>query len=315
VAAVSKPPAGGGSSSKLSAASDPDARKMIGELPVLLQDLSQSKLLLKFKQQESSGATTATPTNDTAASTTNVPAAAAGTSTTPPKKSSISSVAPNLPPNNRELSNVSNTSAGTKSITSEQSLTQSQKQRKSSISNQSDHTLTQQNQSKSSTASVSPQVNSKIVKQKTSIDNTNTSSSNTSLRSKLDVPKSNKLSTTSKLTPLSSGIYGVEDSIDSGVYGADSSTLVNTKPLATPPNHVSNKNTPPNGRNEAISVKEEVMVNKKIELTNLNENNNQEDANVVLKSLNNNTTPRKTAFNPLHVILKDKNKYHTTEYI
>lgn len=27
------------------------------------------------------------------------------------------------------------------------------------------------------------------------------------------------------------------------------------------------------------------------------------------------TTPRKPAFNPLHVILKDKNKYHTTEYI
>ena len=28
-----------------------------------------------------------------------------------------------------------------------------------------------------------------------------------------------------------------------------------------------------------------------------------------------NTTPRKPAFNPLHVILKDKNKYYTTEYI
>lgn len=27
------------------------------------------------------------------------------------------------------------------------------------------------------------------------------------------------------------------------------------------------------------------------------------------------TTPRKTVFNPLHVILKDKNKYYTTEYI
>jgi hypothetical protein len=27
------------------------------------------------------------------------------------------------------------------------------------------------------------------------------------------------------------------------------------------------------------------------------------------------STPRKPAFNPLHVILKDKNKYHTTEYI
>ena len=26
-------------------------------------------------------------------------------------------------------------------------------------------------------------------------------------------------------------------------------------------------------------------------------------------------TPRKPAFNPLHVILKDKNKYYTTEYI
>ena len=28
-----------------------------------------------------------------------------------------------------------------------------------------------------------------------------------------------------------------------------------------------------------------------------------------------NTTPRKTKFNPLHVILKDKNKYYTTEYV
>lgn len=27
------------------------------------------------------------------------------------------------------------------------------------------------------------------------------------------------------------------------------------------------------------------------------------------------TTPRKSNFNPLHVILKDKNKYYTTEYI
>ena len=31
--------------------------------------------------------------------------------------------------------------------------------------------------------------------------------------------------------------------------------------------------------------------------------------------VNTSTTPRKPAFNPLHVILKDKNKYHTTEYI
>ena len=28
-----------------------------------------------------------------------------------------------------------------------------------------------------------------------------------------------------------------------------------------------------------------------------------------------NTTPRKTPFNPLQVILKDKNKYYTTEYV
>ncbi len=33
------------------------------------------------------------------------------------------------------------------------------------------------------------------------------------------------------------------------------------------------------------------------------------------KTSNKITTPRKPAFNPLHVILKDKNKYYTTEYI
>ncbi len=33
------------------------------------------------------------------------------------------------------------------------------------------------------------------------------------------------------------------------------------------------------------------------------------------KATNKPTTPRKPAFNPLHVILKDKNKYYTTEYI
>ena len=32
-------------------------------------------------------------------------------------------------------------------------------------------------------------------------------------------------------------------------------------------------------------------------------------------TVNTSNTPRKPAFNPLHVILKDKNKYHTTEYI
>jgi hypothetical protein len=282
---------------------------MIGELPVLLQDLSQSKLLLKFKQQESSITTTATP-NDTTANSANAPAAEPTTSSS--QKSSITNVAPQLPLNNRELSNVSNLSAGTKSITSESPI-QSQKQRISSISNQSEHTITQQHQSKSSTASASPQANSKTSKAKTSIDNT--SSSNTSLRSKLDVPKSNKISSTSKLTPLSSGIYGVEDSLDSGVYGADTSTLVNTKPSSTPPtkaNYINNKSTPPNGRNE--TSKEEIT-NIKQELNNLTEKNNQDDVNLVSKTLNNNTTPRKTAFNPLHVILKDKNKYHTTEYI
>jgi hypothetical protein len=38
-------------------AADSDSRKMIGELPVLLQDLSSSKLLAKFKQQTASSST------------------------------------------------------------------------------------------------------------------------------------------------------------------------------------------------------------------------------------------------------------------
>ncbi len=61
------PPGKASPVSKISSAGggDSDARKMIGELPVLLQDLSTSKLLLKFKQESSTTPNTPPVSSDT----------------------------------------------------------------------------------------------------------------------------------------------------------------------------------------------------------------------------------------------------------
>jgi hypothetical protein len=46
-----------------------------------------------------------------------------------------------------------------------------------------------------------------------------------------------------------------------------------------------------------------------------NNNNNNNNSNTNTNNANFINVIRKPAFNPLHVILKDKNKYYTTEYI
>ncbi|CAF0884513.1 unnamed protein product [Brachionus calyciflorus] len=136
----------------------------------------------------------------------------------------------------------------------------------------------------------------------------------------------------------------------SGIYGADLNSL-DPKPLYTGSSKVNSLETSPNKK---IELAPQILVTnndqadeiEKIYLEKasreINENQNNERKNSILKSetpkkstnkdvnsqhnnreivfVNNpgefQTQMRKTpAFNPLHVILKDKNKYHTTEYI
>jgi hypothetical protein len=80
-----------------------------------------------------------------------------------------------------------------------------------------------------------------------------------------------------------------------------------------------------NEKNNEAKQHEIDLLNETIKSSNLKDghiaNNNELNSKSVDMSVTSSppgfltSTPRKPAFNPLHVILKDKNKYHTTEYI
>lgn len=140
-----------------------------------------------------------------------------------------------------------------------------------------------------------------------------------------------------------SGVYGAEPSDDGGIYGADPANIVSDIPTKCvsdnadeiekmylisaccdkkeDTNEVKKEEVSSLAEGEASSPKKTCIksiikqtgsehVKSELEITN--------DPTVTFSTPPvqvNNTTPRKPAFNPLHVILKDKNKYHTTEYI
>jgi hypothetical protein len=150
------------------------------------------------------------------------------------------------------------------------------------------------------------------------------------VKSKLDIPKTKSCTQTSpsyltankqQLTILSSGIYGADDPLESGVYGADDSLTTTTSSCYPASNLNTTKSEAINSVNgDTKNINNNSVENEEVDKKSILISKSQNLADLDVSSVDFisktvNTTPRKTAFNPLHVILKDKNKYHTTEYI
>lgn len=329
---------------------EPEPRKMQAERPVLLQDLSQSRLLLKFKQEKAASESNAAGNNNNTTATTSTTETTSTSNktveATPPPPSTVPIVT--LPTSTASSAAVPPTSSSSKSI----------------------------NEDRTSTSTESPKVNSTKVSMP--------SSRKDSVQSKTTIIKA----ATPTPTLSGGGIYGEDFYDGGGVYGADLANvtsppqpIVITKITARRPStkdgSSEEKRTPldtaKTSRKQSKDVdleraylisaahechnepiiehqqpEQAISNNTKAKTTKFNLNELQIDEEKLLKkeSDENNqlqpnnrhhhhhhqhqqqqavnsgstpgvniSTPRKPAFNPLHVILKDKNKYHTTEYI
>ena len=112
-----------------------------------------------------------------------------------------------------------------------------------------------------------------------------------------------------------------------GIYGADITSL-DTKPIFTVPQ--SNKTSPIKQNKEehaphilvnneqADEIEKVYLENATKEINGPSKETTITPKKSIIKNVDHDDVShhvRKPAFNPLHVILKDKNKYHTTEYI
>lgn len=262
-----------------------EPRKMKTELPALLQDLGTSKLLLKFQQQQSlsSKKDETSEINETAESNKQ--------DEDTKKRESLDLTESNSP----NKPNLSFENSGIYDGTEQQKTPQKQEasSRKSSSKNSSLKFKSRKHSSKSLTKT-----------------NSGEQTAESQPTTKVEIIENDKIDLL-KITHMESLSQQESVDFDDGKFGDFVETkleiIEETKDIQqTDSNNLNNNNknlvtfTLPSFPNRASTVCSTTT---------------DEGGSPIKSNQKPTTTHRKSVFNPLHVILKDKNKYYTTEYI
>lgn len=307
-------------SSKTKIVLEPEPRKMQADRPVLLQDLSQSKLLLKFKQEASSSDPKPTSEANKTDQKPSEPANNDSTKSEPKVDSNKESPKQTQPPpqQSKKTSKVNSVaSSGQTTPSKMESKFKTPPPLSSGVYGADIYDGGGVYGADIVNVPTKPIVTSSKQSPSQSIDKTAENAKPTD--------ESNNKNPVAKNRKSSKDEYEENENeslINDNVNGSNNenvrSSLLNTENESNDTNSISlNKKSSPNNL-ETQSTKVIPNVNS----TRLDIIDN--DSTVVSFNpasqpqstlVNTSTTPRKPAFNPLHVILKDKNKYHTTEYI
>jgi len=328
-ASVSTKPTASTSVNKTKVFLEPEPRKMQAERPMLLQDLSQSKLLMKYKKENPDSATsTAVVVENTNSSEVNAENANKTVETNEtelnknPNKSSIKSDS-----NNSGV--YDGTSGSTKGPVSSSSI-----QNFKTVLNNSGvydggaSNPTDDNSGIYGVDLISVQQTSvKRVEKKKSIDESQAAKNELKVDSnKKKTPSesaksSRRSSTQSRNKPNDAKEESEKEKLLATKRIDELSEIAESRSAPNRKNSKANSNE----NNNEVKQNEIDLLNETIKSSNLKDGghvaNNDLNSKSVDMSVTSSppgfltSTPRKAAFNPLHVILKDKNKYHTTEYI
>lgn len=282
------------SPSKTKVVLEAEPRKMQAERPVLLQDLSQSKLLLKFKQENKTGELTGPETTTT-------------TNTQKDENTkSIDEIKPSVEFKNESPKDISRKDSV---ISKKVQITNA----KPAMSNGGNGVYGEDFYDGGGVygADLANMQAPPVIKTKQPSATSTPSQRRTSKDSKSDDSASGRNQSTAKNRKSSKEacddlekaylISATQDDFYKSLNESDS----NNKPEAK-----TESSSPPPLPPHAATVTEQSHNGNHLSSHN-NLNQVQSNSTTTISA----STPRKPTFNPLHVILKDKNKYHTTEYI
>jgi hypothetical protein len=307
---------------------EPEPRKMQAERPLLLQDLSQSRLLAKFKQAQNENSPAKndnvqalgntnreTPTNPLNNNILNINETPKSTATVDSKRLNINQLTPQL----------STRSKGSFVIRKAADSPNSHKFAAPALDDGGVYgaetgagiygaDIPVVNSSNSAVSSTKASNSSQLTSKKNSITSlTMNRPASYNTENDIKVNESvNQQNLSSRRISMSNNNNNDNNRSDDGIgEDAEKQSLLKNQDLNS---NLTTKNMPLNDHkysqnldNTIVSFSENLVThqtyNPNSNIASLNNNNN------------NNNAIRKAQFNPLHVILKDKNKYHTTEYI
>ncbi len=324
-ASVSTKPTASTSINKTKVFLEPEPRKMQAERPVLLQDLSQSKLLMKYKKENPDSATSQAAVAENAnkhVNTENVNKVAETNENETNKNQNKSSI--------KSDSNNSGVYDGTSKGPVASLSTQNFKAalNSSGIYDGGASNMTEDNSGIYGIDLIGvQQKSSKKGEKKKSIDESHATNNEFKIdpnkkKTPSESAKSSRRSSTQSRNKPNDLREDTEKEKLLATKRLDELSEI-TEPIAAPKGSKLIANS--NEKNNEAKQNEMDLLNETIKSSNLKSTGQGENNELNSKSVDMSvtssppgfltSTPRKPAFNPLHVILKDKNKYHTTEYI